>query len=415
MAESTHPEAFWKNPEYLSWFTADTASAVGLAIRTLALSLLGYSISGSLVSAGWLGTLSLMAQQSLSIFGGTYIDRHDRKKLVVFDALVGFSLWGTIAILGMVNHLSFAVLTVISVIASAINGFLGGATDAMLRSIIGVRNYPKARSINEGRDSTVNLAGSPLSGFLYSLLPMLPFFVASFMYAIAGIAAFGLKTDNQQIEKTQVDKKSYGQDFLSGWKWSLKRKTVMLSVVAASLSNFGINGIQYAIQLNLTRMRINSTYIGLVSAGICLGMIVGSLIAGKISNTAPVGKSVCLAFAFISLMMIPMFVSGNYIVILICNSLIGVPFPIINSLLIGFIFAKAPNQMQGRIGVTLTAPSQMASAFCSAIAGTLLTAIGFRATVMVFSSTFFLGTFIIFASRSIRQIPSSAQWGKAVL
>ena len=415
MAESTRSESFWKNPEYLSWFTADTASAVGLSIKTLSLSLLGYSVSGSLVSAGWLGTLSLVAQQGLSIFGGTYIDRHDRKRLIAFNALAGFVLWGTIAILGLVNHLSFTVLIVLSVTASAINGFLGGATDAMLRSIIGVRNYPKARSINEGRDSTVNMTGSPLSGFLYSLHPMLPFFTASFMYAIAGIAAFGLKTGNQQIEKTQSDRKSYGQDFLSGWKWSLKRKTVVLSVGAASLASFGINGIQYAIQLDLTGKRVNSTYIGLVGAGICLGMIAGSLIANKISNTAPVGKSVCLAFACISLFMIPMVVSGNQLVIITCNSLIGIPFPIINSLLVGFIFAKAPNQMQGRIGVTLTAPSQMAAAFCSAIAGTLLTAIGFRATVMVFSSTFFLGTLMILTSRSIRQIPSSAQWEEAVL
>ena len=195
MAESTRSESFWKNPEYLSWFTADTASAVGLSIKTLSLSLLGYSVSGSLVSAGWLGTLSLVAQQGLSIFGGTYIDRHDRKRLIAFNALAGFVLWGTIAILGLVNHLSFMVLIVLSVTASAINGFLGGATDAMLRSIIGVRNYPKARSINEGRDSTVNMTGSPLSGFLYSLHPMLPFFTASFMYAIAGIAAFDKKLE----------------------------------------------------------------------------------------------------------------------------------------------------------------------------------------------------------------------------
>ena len=37
----------------------------------------------------------------------------------------------------------------------------------MLRSIIDIRYYPKARSLNEGRDATIAMAGSPIGGFLY--------------------------------------------------------------------------------------------------------------------------------------------------------------------------------------------------------------------------------------------------------
>lgn len=41
-------------PRYRAWFTADTASATGAALRTLALSLVGYAVSDSVVAAGWL-------------------------------------------------------------------------------------------------------------------------------------------------------------------------------------------------------------------------------------------------------------------------------------------------------------------------------------------------------------------------
>ena len=169
--------------------TADTASAVGAALRALAISLLGYAVSGSTIAAGWLGTSSMIAQQVASVFGGTFVDRHDRKRLIVANAVVGVLAWGAIAVLLLCDALSFPVLLLIAVLASGINGFLGSATDAMLRSIIDIRYYPKARSLNEGRDATIAMAGSPIGGFLYSIAPWLPFLASACMYAVAGVAA----------------------------------------------------------------------------------------------------------------------------------------------------------------------------------------------------------------------------------
>ncbi|NLW57179.1 MAG: MFS transporter, partial [Bifidobacterium pseudolongum subsp. globosum] len=47
----------------------------------------------------------------------------------------------------------------------------------MLRSIIGVRDYSKALSLNRGRDATISIAGNPVGGFLYGVAPWLPFLV----------------------------------------------------------------------------------------------------------------------------------------------------------------------------------------------------------------------------------------------
>ena len=101
-------------------------------------------------------------------------------------------------------------------------------------------------------------------------------------------------------------------------------------------------------------------------------MLVGSLLAGKFSDKVPVGPTVCLAYLFICLCALPMALTDNYWVMLVANSFVGLPFPLINAMLLGFIFAKSPTSMQGRITVTLTVPAQVLSMFCSAVAGTLL-------------------------------------------
>ncbi len=36
---------FWRKPGYIAWFTADTATAVGMAMHSLAISLIGYALS----------------------------------------------------------------------------------------------------------------------------------------------------------------------------------------------------------------------------------------------------------------------------------------------------------------------------------------------------------------------------------
>lgn len=362
----------------------------------------------------------MIAQQVASVFGGTFVDRHDRKRLIVANAVVGVLAWGAIAVLLLCGALSFPVLLLIAVLASGINGFLGSATDAMLRSIIDIRYYPKARSLNEGRDATIAMAGSPIGGFLYSIAPWLPFLASACMYAVGGVAATGIReygSDGGHIGETDGDaaKGGFCHDFLEGWSWSLHRKTLVIVLIVAALVNFGVNGIQYAIQLHLVSCGTNATLIGFISGGISLTMLVGSLLAGKLSDKVPVGPTVCLAYLFICLCALPMALTDNYWVMLVANSFVGLPFPLINAMLLGFIFAKSPTSMQGRITVTLTVPAQVLSMFCSAVAGTLLPVFGFHGAVLVFLAVLVASAVLVICSRSIRSIPKAAQWEHTML
>lgn len=97
----------WDIPGYLLWFTADSATAVGVALRYLAVSLIGFSLTGSTVAAGWLGSLAAIAQQATAIFGGTFADRHDRRILIIVNAVVGVVCWGSVAVLLMANRIVF--------------------------------------------------------------------------------------------------------------------------------------------------------------------------------------------------------------------------------------------------------------------------------------------------------------------
>lgn len=420
-------QSLWRVRGYIPWFTADTASSVGTALRTLAISLIGYTVSGSTVAAGWLGTAAMIAQQGFGLVGGTFVDRHDRKPLIIANAISGVIAWGTVFVLLFIGQLTFPVLLIIGTIASGISGFLGSATDAMLRSLIPINNYPTARSLNEGRDATIAMAGGPVGGFLYGLHPWLPFLGTALAYAVTGVAALriprdhiaassgigsGSEAEGDAATSGAVEKQrsSFIADFAQGWRWSLHRPLIIVTLISVSLINFGINGIQYAIQLHLIDHQVNATYIGIVSGAISAAMLIGAFVSGIWSKRLPVGRTVCIAYIGICLCAVPMLLSDSYGVILLSNTPMGLPFPIINALLMGFIFAKAPDTMQGRITVTLTVPAQILSTFCSAAAGMLLPRFAFRGTIAIFFAAMVLGALISICYAPLRRIPDAAKW-----
>ena len=415
----------WRRPGYGAWFAADTATAIGVAVRSLAVSLVGYAVSGSTVAAGWLGSASMIAQQVFGVFGGTYVDRHDRRTLIIVNAVVSMLCWGSVAGLLLTGGLRYPVLFAIAVVSSAVNGFLGSATDAMLKSIIDMRDYPKARSLNEGRDATVNMAGSPVGGFLYGVRPWLPFLITACMYAVAGVAATGIRESCRPDAAVRPEAgaaasavgggRSFFKDFREGWSWSLHRMMLVMTMIVSALLNFGINGVQYGIQLHLVSAGMNGAYIGFINTGIFCAMLAGAFIVNRMSDRLPAGPVVCAGFLFSCLAVVPLVCTGNYWVMLICNSLSALPFPIINAMMLGFVFAKTPDSMQGRITVTLTVPAQALSMFCSAAAGSLLPVCGFRRTILVFLIAMLASAAIVVAYRPLRTIPRADAWDGAEL
>ncbi len=416
---------FWRKPGYIAWFTADTATAIGMAMHSLAISLIGYAVSGSTISAGWLGSASMITQQVSSVFGGTYVDRHDRRKLIIINAVISMLCWGSVSGLLLAGGLRYSVLLAIVVFVSAVNGFLGSATDAMLKSIIDMCDYPKARSLNEGRDATVNMAGSPVGGFLYGIRPWLPFLVAACMYAIAGVAATGICRSRKHgvtvrpkigADASASDENgSFFRDFREGWSWSLHRMILVMTMVVSALLNFGINGVQYGIQLHLMSAGVNGTYIGFIDTGIFCAMLAGAFIANRMSDRLPVGPVICAGFLFSCLAVVPLAFTDDYWIVLICNSFSALPFPIINAMTLGFVFSKVPNSMQGRVAVTLTVPAQALSMFCSAAAGSLLPVCGFNRTMLVFLGAMMVSAAIVVLYRPLRTIPRTDVWDSVEL
>lgn len=418
-------------PQYPAWLSADTALAAGLALRTLALSLLGFALTGSTLQAGWLATGSMIVGLIAQVFGGTLVDRVNRVFCIALNAGIGIGIWTLVALLSALNMLPFSVLMTLACIAAGVHGLFGTATDAMLRSIVPIEAYPRARSLNEGRDATVSMLGGPVSGMLYSMAPWVPFASSAVLYALAAISCFPLRAQSHSLHsetvteqndsdeihaKTEVSHHtSFIHDMVEGWQWSLTKPRVVLIVSIAAFANFGINGVQYAIELDFVAQGISATRIGYISGTIALAMLVGSLIAGKLSTRVHVGAAACISLIWIAVCGLLLVSVHQYWLILLVNAGLGLPIAMMNATLLGFVFAKAPHHMQGRVTVTLTMPAQILSATCGALAGWLLAVASYTVAISVFATVLCCAAVLAISARMIRNIPNAQQWRTVAL
>ena len=412
--------ALRQHPGYMAWFMSDTAESLGSTLQDFAIALVAYSVSGSLITAGLIPTVTRIARQVANIFGGTVVDRHNRRLLTICNAATGALAWGCAGVLLATSELSFPALLVISVICALSNGLFGGATDAMLRSIVDTRDYPKARSLNEGRDAVIGMIGNPVSGALYSICSWVPFIASSVMYGVSGICAAMLRpsssagrrrTGNHYATSSQQNRiSSFFVDFIDGWCFVLTQHVLMLFIIVTAFMNFSMNTIQYGIELYLVGEHTQPMLLAMIGPAECIGMLIGSMIANRCSTSAPAGLCICISVIVIAVAYLPLCFTTAYPVILVCSIIIGLPFPLYNAMVMGLIFTATPEYLQGRVKSAVSFGVQTMSMFSSAIAGYLVARTGLCRTTLALVPILAMCATMILSNRRIREIPASEQW-----
>ena len=134
-------------------------------------------------------------------------------------------------------------------------------------------------------------------------------------------------------------------------------------------------------------------------------MLIGAVIAARVCERVHMGTGLVVLSVTSLLTLLPMLFSNDYLVILASSLIVGLPIPTINSLLMGFVFAKVPSDML----------SMIPTLFCSALAGSLLPRIGFGATIGLFLAVLAVNVVIALLMPSIRSLPAADHWDDASL
>lgn len=409
--------ALWASPGYRPWLTYTVMEAYAGAITSFAITLIAYDLSGSATAAGALGTVRLVIAYGLMLFGGIVVDSYDRRPLMFIRAAASLLLWGSVAVLALTGALTFTIFAALACASMAVSGLVGAAGESALRSLVSGQTYVEARSVNEARDASSQIIGSPVAGFLYAILPALPFIVSAVGQLVAVVTTWFLpplppKTTTET--DSQTPKEPFILRVMAGYRWLAKSRQMLALTAFGLVINVGMALLMTGVTLLLLSCGVDSAIIGLVVMGEAVGVVIGSIFAPRLTKKIPTGRLLLLTNVAAIVFLTPLVISQNLVLITVCYFLWGLTIPAANASLGGYMFQLVPIDIQGRVISANALLVGIPLAFSSLAAGSLVDAGWGVWTIGGGLVSAVLALAILLLERSLLDIPVPEDWPSEV-
>jgi DHA3 family macrolide efflux protein-like MFS transporter len=360
----------WNLNFFLLW-QGKLVSIMGDIAYEIALGFWILAVTGSTALMGTLMAATLFPRVIISPFAGVWVDRSDRKWLIVLMDLIRgifIVLVGIAAITGIIHI--WMVFTA-GIILGICGAFFGTAVSSSIPDIVPKSKLVKANSAFALVSTGTNVVGNSASGFLYQLLGApLMFLLNGISYIISGLTEIFIKIPRIRHQKEEF---YFFEDMKSGFSFVWNYKGVKyLMFVAALLNFFAAMGIMLLLPLFQRTQHLGpgryGVLMGAFAGGAFLGFILTSIINIKSSNRFLVFFWCGIIFSAM-LVVIPIYL---YFPMMLGLSVIsGITNAILNALLSSILQLTVPRDKRGKVFGLLETVSQGLVPLSFAVGGVL--------------------------------------------
>lgn len=437
--------SLWALRDYRAWLLADTAWQFGSSIRTFAMTLVAYSVTGSYAQAGLVATASTLAGAVTILPGGVLVDRIDRRTSLVLSGILRSLVFAATALAWWAGVLNLPALLASGVLTGALSGLFASASNAALKSVVPGEDLPRAIAANQGRDAAVTLSAPPLSGLLMGVSYALPFAAAAVGAALQALAtrliradlsphgggsgtgrggAAGAERDGRASTergggspesessaalRTRSVRSAVARtlvDMVSGFRIFSRSRMLLHLVPAIVCINKGFSALYTGLALQLQGQGVEAWRIGIIDSAVAGGMLVGALVASPLIARYPTGKLTLVLFLMAAMFMVPVALLPVQVVILTCFALVGLLLPALNGGIVGYMQAMIPRAEQGRTMSALALANELGVAAVPMAVGAGLQWWGGAPTMMSTIAVFLLASVLIATNRELRALPT---------
>jgi DHA3 family macrolide efflux protein-like MFS transporter len=342
------------------WYlTLETNSATALAIASL---------------------MGLLPQVILSPFIGTWVDRGNRRAILISaDATVAFATLVLVVLfaLGRVEIWHIYALLFVRAVAG---GFHQSAFGASVVLLVPKEQLARVQGFNQALYGGLNIISAPLGAFLYAALPMqgiLSIDVGTAVLAIVILLFFQIP----QPERGAAAKATFWQDFAAGFRYILAWRGLLIVLGMVMVINFFYSAAESLTPILISRhFQGNAQQLGWWQAAFAIGTIAGGILLGAWGGFKK--KVVTAQFGLIMLGLgttIIGFTPPQFFWLgLAANTLTGLVLPITNGSYGAILQSVIAPDMQGRVFAFIMSAAMLVSPLGLIIAGPISDALGIQ-------------------------------------
>lgn len=293
MTQHLSPFAVFRNRNFTLLWSAQLVSTIGDALMALAASILVFRATGSALSVG----LMLMATAAPSIFvglfAGVFVDRLDRKRIMLASEIARAILICTIPFLVSIN---IAFLYIVVLLTSTIGQFFEPAQSSLIPEVATDEELAAANSLMAISSFGATAVGFAASGLLATVSIELAFYLDALTFLFSAACIFFVRVTHVKPEgETSVAnvlgnmKRGVGYLFDSP---ILRSSFIILPVMGISF------GLSNSLLLPFATQALGATEFeyGIQEALTSLGFVVASLLMARVADRLPAGQWLTISF-----------------------------------------------------------------------------------------------------------------------
>ncbi|MFR9070508.1 MAG: MFS transporter, partial [Paraclostridium sp.] len=159
----------WNKNFFLLW-QGQLVSVLGDVLYIMALDFWILEMTGSKSLMGLLSAITMMPRIILGPFAGVFIDKWDRKKVIVLTDLIRGIVVTFVGIAGVIGFIQVWMVFVVGIINGLCSAFFNPAINSSKPDIVPEDKLIKANSVTSLAQAGIDLIGYAAGGVLYVLI-----------------------------------------------------------------------------------------------------------------------------------------------------------------------------------------------------------------------------------------------------
>ncbi len=340
---SLSPFAIFRNRNFSLLWTGQLISTMGSALSSLAASIYVFRVTNSALSVGLMLMATAAPSLLVGLFAGVFVDRYDRKKIMIMADISRAIL---VVLIPVLVPLNIIWLYVIVMLTSAIGQFFDPAHESVLPEVASDKELAAANSLIAISSFGSTAVGFAAAGLIASAANInWAFYLDAVSFIASGICVYLIRIKPIQTEEetsAAVVIKNLRAGVRQLFGTPILRSLITVQVLV--LISFGLTNT-LLLPFALRALKATEFEYGLQEGLTSVGFVIGSLLMANLIDRMREGA--WLAISFI----------GMAVVGIIYSSLHSIPLAILLITISGFL--NAPSTIARRLIVQRNTPREM--------------------------------------------------------
>jgi len=350
LRNGSKPRSLLTNLNFLLLWLGQTISIIGDNLFQIAMMWWVLERTGSTAA---MATVAICAALPIIIagpFAGTYVDRVDRKNLMVWMDLLRAILISVPGFLFFMGRLEVWHIYIATLGLSSMTAFFNPAINSFIPLIVQKDSLTRANSLSQLSRNLSGILGPALGGILVALLGSgWVIILDGITFGLSGLAILLISGVKILAGETR-QRQHFFADLWEGLVFIKKESVILWNMILFSLINFFIAPISILMPVMVKEvLMMGPEGFGFLTSAISVGMFLGTLFLGIKGEVRRKGRVIILSIIFGGLCLALFGISRVFYLSMLLFGLAGLTFSLVNVLVIVVFQTRIPHDKQGRI------------------------------------------------------------------